>query len=171
MKKIWDEENKFKIWFEIEAHAADGMASNGTIPKEAAKKIWEKGKFEIVCGAPNIEKGQKVPVATIGSVIYTNSGEKIKISKSKIRGVVSNGMVCAEPKIALDGGLDGLDVIRKVISKSKYLLKINGKLILEIGYDQKYKVTKFLKEKNFYINKIIKDYGNNIRCIVSTKIN
>ena len=47
MKKIWDEENKFKIWFEIEAHAADGMASNGTIPKESAKKIWELGKFEI----------------------------------------------------------------------------------------------------------------------------
>ena len=47
MKKIWDEENKFKIWFEIEAHAADGMASNGTIPKETAKKIWELGKFEI----------------------------------------------------------------------------------------------------------------------------
>ena len=47
MKKIWDEENKFKIWFEIEAHAADRMASNGTIPKEAAKKIWELGKFEI----------------------------------------------------------------------------------------------------------------------------
>ena len=47
MKKIWDEENKFKIWFEIEAHAADGMASNGTIPKEAAKKIWELGIFEI----------------------------------------------------------------------------------------------------------------------------
>ncbi len=79
--------------------------------------------------------------------------------------------VIYEPKIALDGGLDGLEVIKKVISKSKHLLKINGKLILEIGYDQKYKVTKFLKEKNFYINKIIKDYGNNIRCIVSTKIN
>ena len=47
MKKIWDEENKFKIWFEIEAHAADGMASNGTIPEESAKKIWELGKFEI----------------------------------------------------------------------------------------------------------------------------
>ena len=76
-----------------------------------------------------------------------------------------------EPKIALDGGLDGLEVIKKVISKSKHLLKTNGKLILEIGYDQKYKVTKLLKEKNFYINKIIKDYGNNIRCIVSTKIN
>ena len=76
-----------------------------------------------------------------------------------------------EPKIALDGGLDGLEVIKKVISKSKHLLKTNGKLILEIGYDQKYKVTKFLRKKNFFINKIIKDYGNNIRCIVSTKIN
>lgn len=76
-----------------------------------------------------------------------------------------------EPKIALDGGLDGLEVIKKVISKSKHLLKINGKLILEIGYDQKYKVVKFLSEKNFYINKIIKDYGNKTRCIVSTKIN
>ena len=49
--------------------------------------------------------------------------------------------------------------------------KFNGKLILEIGYDQKYKVISFLKEKNFFINKIVKDYGNNHRCIVSTKIN
>ena len=81
------------------------------------------------------------------------------------------GSINYEPKIALDGGLDGLEVIKKVISKSKYLLKINGKLILEIGYDQKYKVINFLKEKNFFINKIIKDYGNNTRCIVSTKIN
>ena len=90
------------------------------------------------------------------------------INKHKIKYLDS---IIYEPKIALDGGLDGLEVIKKVISKSKYLLKINGKLILEIGYDQKYKVTKFLKEKNFYINKIIKDYGNNIRCVVSTKIN
>ncbi len=81
------------------------------------------------------------------------------------------GAINYEPKIALDGGLDGLEVIRKVISKSNYLLKTNGKLILEIGYDQKYKVINFLKKKNFFINKIIKDYGNNTRCIVSTKIN
>ena len=90
------------------------------------------------------------------------------INKHKIKYLDS---IIYEPKIALDGGLDGLEVIKKVISKSKYLLKINGKLILEIGYDQKYKVIKFLKEKNFFINKIIKDYGNNTRCIVSTKIN
>ena len=81
------------------------------------------------------------------------------------------GTVNFEPRIALDGGLDGLEVIKKVISKSKYLLKINGKLILEIGHDQKYSVINFLKEKSFFINKVIKDYGNNARCIVSTKIN
>jgi len=90
------------------------------------------------------------------------------INKHKIKYL---GNVNYEPKIALDGGLDGLEVIKKVISNSKYLLKTDGKLILEIGYDQKYKVIKFLKEKNFFINKIIKDYGNNTRCIVSTKIN
>tara|TARA_A100001011_G_scaffold68068_1_gene69360 strand:+ start:672 stop:1511 length:840 start_codon:yes stop_codon:yes gene_type:complete len=90
------------------------------------------------------------------------------INKHKIKYL---GSINYEPKIALDGGLDGLDVIRKIISKSKYLLKNNGKLILEIGHDQKYKVINFLKNKNFFINKTIKDYGNNIRCIVSTKIN
>ncbi len=90
------------------------------------------------------------------------------INKHKIKYL---GSIVYEPKIALDGGLDGLEVIKKVISKSKNLLKTNGKLILEIGYDQKYRVTKFLQEKNFFINKIIKDYGKNIRCIVSTKIN
>ena len=90
------------------------------------------------------------------------------INKHKIKYL---GAINYEPKIALDGGLDGLEIIKKVISKSKYLLKTNGKLILEIGYDQKYKVTNYLKEKNFFINNIIKDYGNNARCIVSTKIN
>src|SRR5262249_57610648 len=44
MTAIWSPETKFRIWFEIEAHAADAMAELGTIPKEAAKKIWEKGK-------------------------------------------------------------------------------------------------------------------------------
>ena len=90
------------------------------------------------------------------------------IKKHKIKYL---GAINYEPKIALDGGLDGLEVIKKVISKSEYLLKVHGKLILEIGYDQKYKVMSFLKEKNFFINKIIKDYGNKTRCIVSTKVN
>ena len=47
MVQIWSPEEKFKIWFEIEAHACDAQAKLGVIPKEAAKKIWEKGKFDI----------------------------------------------------------------------------------------------------------------------------
>jgi release factor glutamine methyltransferase len=75
-----------------------------------------------------------------------------------------------EPKLALDGGLDGLSVIRKVINKTSELLKKNGKFILEIGFDQKSKVIKLLNNKGFYINSSVKDLANNDRCIVSTKI-
>ena len=75
-----------------------------------------------------------------------------------------------EPKLALDGGLDGLSVIRKVINKSSDLIKLNGMLILEIGFNQKNKVKKILTNKGFYINKVVKDYANNDRCIISTKI-
>jgi release factor glutamine methyltransferase len=75
-----------------------------------------------------------------------------------------------EPKLALDGGLDGLSVIRRVIKKSSELLKKNGKFILEIGFDQKNKVIKLLNNKGFYINSSVKDLANNDRCIVSTKI-
>ena len=74
-----------------------------------------------------------------------------------------------EPKLALDGGLEGLSVIRKVIKKSSELIKKNGKLILEIGYDQSLPVKRMLNENNFYINKIIKDLAKNDRCIISTK--
>ncbi len=74
-----------------------------------------------------------------------------------------------EPKLALDGGLEGLLVIRKVIKKSSELIKTNGKLILEIGYDQKESVKKMLIDNNFYINKTLKDLANHDRCIVSTK--
>ena len=75
-----------------------------------------------------------------------------------------------EPLIALEGGLDGSSILNKVIKKSSSLLKVGGKLILEIGFDQKLKTMKFLKNEGFYVNKVVKDYGNNDRCIVSTKI-
>ncbi len=75
-----------------------------------------------------------------------------------------------EPKMALDGGLEGLSVIRKVIKKSSELIKTNGKLILEIGHDQKEFVKKMLKANNFYVNKTLKDLAKNDRCIISTKI-
>jgi release factor glutamine methyltransferase len=62
-----------------------------------------------------------------------------------------------EPILALSGGSDGLRDLKKVIIKSKKLLKINGKLILEIGYKQKNQSLKILNENGFYINKISKD--------------
>ena len=75
-----------------------------------------------------------------------------------------------EPKIALDGGLEGLSCFRKIIKKSSELIKNRGKLILEIACDQKRDVTKILRDNGFYINKILRDLANNDRCIVSTKI-
>jgi len=74
-----------------------------------------------------------------------------------------------EPKLALNGGLDGFSQIRKVVNKAAVLIKKNGKFVLEIGFNQKDKVQKILREKNFYINKILRDYGNNYRCVISTK--
>ena len=75
-----------------------------------------------------------------------------------------------EPKLALDGGLDGLSAIRKVIKKSSELIKKNGKFVIEIGFDQKNKVISLLKKEGFYINSINKDLANKDRCIVCTKI-
>ena len=73
-----------------------------------------------------------------------------------------------EPKIALDGGNDGLDVIKKVIYKSKEILKLKGVLALEIGRGQYFSVARVLEENNFRQIRIVKDYQNNIRCIFST---
>ncbi len=75
-----------------------------------------------------------------------------------------------EPKLALNGGLDGLSEIRKVIKKSSELIKKNGKFILEIGLDQKNKVFNLLKKEGFYINSTHKDLGKIDRCIICTKI-
>ena len=75
-----------------------------------------------------------------------------------------------EPKSALNGGLDGISEIRKIIKKSSELIKIGGKLILEIAYNQKKEVKQLLRKQGFYINSVIKDLAKNDRCIISTKI-
>ena len=75
-----------------------------------------------------------------------------------------------EPKLALDGGKDGFSEIIKVINKTSALIKKNGLFILEIGSNQKNKAIQMLKNKGFYIKKVLKDYGKNDRCIISTKI-
>jgi len=75
-----------------------------------------------------------------------------------------------EPKLALDGGRDGFSEITKVISKTSKLLKKNGRFIIEMGFGQKNRILNILKKNNFFINKVLKDYGKNDRCIISTKI-
>ena len=91
------------------------------------------------------------------------------IEKNKIK-YLDRDVASYEPLLALDGGLDGLSEIRKVIKKASELIKKNGKFILEIGFDQRDKVVNLLKRKGFYINRIKKDFANNDRCIVCTKI-
>ena len=73
-----------------------------------------------------------------------------------------------EPKIALDGGNDGLDVIKKVIYKSKTILKKLGTLALEIGNGQHFKVSQILKDQGFRSRILVKDYQNNVRCILAS---
>ena len=72
-----------------------------------------------------------------------------------------------EPRVALDGGNDGLDLIKKIIYKSKRILKIKGMLALEIGKEQYKIVSKILVKNNFRVKHIIKDYKNNIRCVLA----
>ena len=83
---------------------------------------------------------------------------------------LDNDVVFYEPKIALDGGSDGFSEITKVINKAAELIKKNGKFVLEIGHNQRNETINRLINKNFYINKVVKDYGKNDRCIISTKI-
>ena len=66
---------------------------------------------QIVCGAPNVAAGQTVPVATVGTTLYTDSGESFEIKKSKIRGEISHGMICAEDELGLGKNHDGIMVL------------------------------------------------------------
>ena len=83
---------------------------------------------------------------------------------------MEKNVVNFEPKLALSGGFDGFSKIRKVVNKASKIIKTKGKFILEIGFNQKNRVKGILKKEGFYINKTLKDYGNNDRSIISTKI-
>ncbi|GAB4507634.1 MAG: phenylalanine--tRNA ligase subunit beta [Allomuricauda sp.] len=73
--------------------------------------IGQEAPVQIVCGAPNVAAGQKVPVATVGTTLYTKEGEAWVIKKGKIRGEVSQGMICAEDEIGLGESHDGIMVL------------------------------------------------------------
>ena len=79
--------------------------------------------------------------------------KKINLCKKHILKYLDKGVAGFEPKIALDGGLDGLSEIRKVIKKSSELIKKKCKFILEIGFDQKNKVIKLLENNDFFLPK------------------
>lgn len=90
----------------------------------------------IVCGAPNVGVGQKVIVATVGATLYPNEGEPFKISKAKIRGEVSEGMICAEDEIGLGKSHDGIMVLDTELPEgtpAAAYFNIKSDAIFEIG--------------------------------------
>ncbi len=92
--------------------------------------------LQIVCGAPNVATGQKVPVATVGTTLYTGAGEAWQIKKGKIRGEESNGMICAEDEIGLGHNHDGimiLDPSLKVGTPCATLFEVENDQVFEIG--------------------------------------
>ena len=97
--------------------------------------IGNQDILDIVCGAPNVKAGQKVPVATVGSVIYDGE-ESFTIKKSKIRGEVSEGMICGEDEIGLGDATDGIMVLDdnvKVGTLASEYFKVENDTIFEIG--------------------------------------
>ena len=93
-------------------------------------------KLNIICGAPNVETNQKVVVATVGSILYTNKNEKIKIKKAKIRGIESHGMIVSEFEIGLSNnhkGIINLDNNLKIGSDFSKTIKPYRDKIFEIG--------------------------------------
>ena len=91
---------------------------------------------QIVCGAPNVAAGQKVPVATIGTLLYDDKGESFKIKKGKIRGEESHGMICAEDELGLGSGHDGILVLDDTIKEGTLgadVFNIEKDHVFEIG--------------------------------------
>lgn len=77
--------------------------------------VGEAEALQIVCGAPNVAAGQKVPVATVGTTLHPLEGEAFKIKKGKIRGEVSMGMICAEDELGLGSDHDGIMVLEEAL--------------------------------------------------------
>ncbi|MDX5443722.1 MAG: phenylalanine--tRNA ligase subunit beta [Hymenobacteraceae bacterium] len=91
---------------------------------------------QIVCGAPNVAAGQKVVVATVGATLYPTGGESFKIKKSKIRGAVSEGMICAEDEIGLGKSHEGIMVLDTPVpngTPAAAFFGLNSDLVFEIG--------------------------------------
>ncbi|MDR0413915.1 MAG: phenylalanine--tRNA ligase subunit beta [Prevotellaceae bacterium] len=92
--------------------------------------------LQIVCGAPNVAVGQKVAVATIGATLFFANGDEVKIKKSKLRGVESYGMICAEDELGIGdshAGIMTLDANAKVGQPLADFLELKSETVFEIG--------------------------------------
>lgn len=92
--------------------------------------------LQIVCGAPNVAKGQKVAVATVGTTLYTPEGASWVIKKGKIRGELSQGMICAEDEIGLGNSHDGIMILDSELEPGTHcsqVFKVESDQIFEIG--------------------------------------
>ncbi|QXP73759.1 phenylalanine--tRNA ligase subunit beta [Tenacibaculum sp. AHE15PA] len=98
--------------------------------------LGDGNPVQIVCGAPNVAAGQKVPVAAVGTTLYDEKGEGFKIKKGKIRGEESHGMICAEDELGLGSSHDGIMVLdEKLISGTpcSEVFNIETDYVFEIG--------------------------------------
>ena len=120
MSQIWDDENRFKIWFEIEAHAADGMAIEGTIPKEAAKKIWELGQFEIN-RINEIEKETKHDVIAFLTNLSEHIGPEARfLHQGMTSSDVLDTALSVQMKQSTDLLLEGINKLLQSLKKRAY---------------------------------------------------
>jgi len=104
--------------------------------KLTSVNVGDNEPLKIVCGAPNVAKGQKVAVATIGATLYTAEGELWKIKKGKIRGEESHGMLCAEDELGLGTGHEGILVLDndlKVGTALSDYFEVEDDIVFEIG--------------------------------------
>lgn len=92
--------------------------------KVTTVNIGTEKPLHIVCGAPNVAVGQKVPVATIGTMLYSENGEALEIKKGKIRGQVSEGMICAEDEMGLGNSHEGIMVLDSKLKPGTPLSKV-----------------------------------------------
>jgi len=140
------------IGIDISAKAIEVAMTNSNnlnLNNRARFKIFDLNKY-------NVGKYDLI----VSNPPYIPSGDIKNLSKDIIN---------YEPKTALDGGVDGLDLIKKVIYKSSSLLKINGLLAIEIGFNQYKRVSNILKYYKFRELSKEYDYNHNVRCIISTK--
>ena len=98
--------------------------------------VGDKNLLQIVCGASNVKEGVKVPVALVGTTLYNDKNQSFKILKSKIRGEISEGMICSEKELQLGESHEGimiLDEIHSVGKKCSEIYKIYKDYLIEIG--------------------------------------